>query len=241
LHSSNPGRNQQVKRTALVIGGGRGIGRATAVELARRGYDLIVAARHPEEIVATAKEIAGLHVRALAVTADVTQDESILKLCSQVSAFSDKLDMLVNSAGTAFLGQLQSTTPEIFDAQLQVNLVGPYRCIYHATELLKRARGQVVNVASRAARIPYANASAYGSAKAALVYLTRSLSQELAEYGVRINAISPGAVATALRREVFPDEDRTRLMHAAAVAEIIGQMTEGAFSTMTGAVIDVPW
>jgi NAD(P)-dependent dehydrogenase (short-subunit alcohol dehydrogenase family) len=240
-HSFQQRPKESRPRTALVIGGGRGIGRAAGLELARRGFDVVLAARHPEEIERTAEEVRETGRRALAIVADVTEEDSIRRLFAEVNAFSDRLDMLVNSAGAAFLGQLSATTPDIFESLVQVNLIGPYRCIYHASELLRRSAGHVINIISRAGRVPYGNALGYGSAKSALVYLTRALSQELARDGVRINAVSPGAVATALRREVFPEEDQSSLMKAEAVAEIIGQMTEAAFSNVTGAVIDVPW
>lgn len=240
-HGFHQERKESRPRTALVVGGGRGIGRAAGLELARRGFDVVLAARHAEEIARTADEIRGMGRRALPVVADVTREDSIRRLFAEVNAFSDRLDVLVNSAGAAFLGQLSSTTPDIFESLVQVNLIGPYRCIYYASDLLRRSSGQVINIISRAGRVPYANALGYGSAKSALVYLTRALSQELARDSIRINAVSPGAVATALRREVFPEEDQSGLMKPEAVAEIIGQMTEPPFSSVTGAVIDVPW
>ncbi len=227
--------------TALIIGGGRGIGAATALELGSRGYDVVVVARSLDQSAAVVEKVKAHGVKSVALRADIRSEDEVRRLVDEVRGFSDRVAVLVNSAGEAVLGDLASTTPAVFDAMIQANLVGAYRVIYHAQSLLRPARGQVINVISRAGRSPYGNALAYGSAKAALVYLTRALAAEMAASGMRINGVSPGAVATEMRRQVFPDEDQGRLMEPESVAALIGMLMEDAFSHLNGAVIDFPW
>ena len=241
-HPSGPPTDTPSSRaTALVIGGGRGIGAATAIELAGRGYDVIVVARTIEQPAAVAETVRSKGVRGVAMCADIRREDQVCALFERVKSFSDGVAVLVNSAGDAMLGNLAATPPEVFDGMMQANLVGAYRVIYHAHPLLRAARGQVINVISRAARHPYGNALAYGSAKAGLVYLTRAMAAELAASGIRINGVSPGAVATELRRSVFPAEDPAALMKPERVAALIGMLMEDAFSDLNGAVIDFPW
>ena len=237
VHPETP----SARSTALVIGGGRGIGAATAIELARRGYDVIVAARSPEQSASVAETVRARGVRGIAISADIRCDEQVCELFEQVKRVSSSIAVLVNSAGDAVLGNLAVTPPDVFDAMVQVNLVGAYRVIHYAHPLLRAARGQVINVISRAGRQPYGNALAYGSAKAGLVYLTQAMAAEMAASGVRINGVSPGAVATELRRAVFPDEDASTLMKPERVAALIGMLVEDPFSDLNGAVIDFPW
>jgi 3-oxoacyl-[acyl-carrier protein] reductase len=229
------------RSTAVVIGGGRGIGAATARELARRHYDVIVVSRTCAEAQAVADSVSRCGVRGVAMSADICCEAQVCALFERVKTLTDSISVLVNSAGQAVLGNLAATSPGAFDVMVQTNLVGAYRVIYHAGPLLRAARGQIINVISRAGRQPYGNALAYGSSKAALVYLTRAMAAELAASGVRINGVSPGAVATDLRRSVFPDEDPAALMKPERVAALIGTLTDDACSDLTGAVIDFPW
>ena len=221
-------------KTALILGGGRGIGAATALELARRGFYVVVASRTRAELDRVVAQAGG---GARAIEADIGDEASVRRLMGAL----DSLDVLVNSAGEAVLGNLEGTAPDAFERMVQVNLIGAYRVVYHALPLLKREGGQIIQVLSRAGRRPYENALAYGSAKCALTYLTRAMAAELGPLGVRINGISPGAVATALRRAAFPSERQDLLMQPEAVAAAIAEMTGPAFSGMNGAVIDFPW
>ena len=229
------------RKTAMVIGGGRGIGRETALELARRGYEIILAARTKREIESACASIRELGTSAWPIALDITSAPELQVSFETIRSKTDRLHLLVNSAGSIFPGGLIETSPEAFQSMMAVNLMGVYSSIYYARDLLECAQGQVINIISRAGRMPYTKVLAYGCAKSGLVYLTRALSQELSRYGIRVNAVSPGAVATELRKQIFPDEDSSRLMAPQAVAAIICKLTEPEFSAVTGGVIDVPW
>lgn len=230
------------RRVAVVVGASRGIGRAVVLELARRPFRIVAAARERSALEGVAAEAAELSGVSIAVgEVDVTRESSVASLFDSVSRSHERVDVLVHCAGAAILGGLADTEPAEFESILDVCLTGFYRTVFHARPLLLKAQGQVISVISRAGRRPYGNALAYGSAKAALVYLTRAMSQDLAPDRVRVNGVSPGAVATSMRRQLFPDEDARSLMAPEAIARSIVEMTGPAFSPMTGAVLDMPW
>lgn len=224
-----------------VIGASRGIGFAAAHALAERNYDLIVGSRSASHLDAAAKRLRDAGASVLALTVDVTD-------LSSVSAFAERLDRsasalhgLVNCAGEAILGDFETTSPADFARMVSVNLTGVYAVTHALRASLRRGSGQVINVISRAGRQPYPNAIAYGAAKAGLVYLTRALAQAVAEQGIRVNAVSPGAVDTELRRNAVPIESGSRLMAPAAIGETIAELFNPAFTHVNGAVIDIPW
>jgi NAD(P)-dependent dehydrogenase (short-subunit alcohol dehydrogenase family) len=225
---------------AVVVGAGRGIGAACATLFAKQGYDLVIASRTKAELEATATSAGASGVSVLAVNADVCNDASVDALAQAIARMGGRVDVLVNCAGEACLGTIDDTDADAFDAMVQSNLVGPYRVIRALLPFVRQSRGHIINVLSRAGRRPYDNAVAYGSAKAAMDYVTRALAAGLGPAGIRVNGISPGAVATALRKRVFPSEDPSTLMTPAAVAAAIVQMTTPAFAAMNGAVIDFP-
>ncbi|MEN2977489.1 SDR family oxidoreductase (plasmid) [Tistrella bauzanensis] len=228
---------------ALVIGGGRGIGAEAACALARRGHDVVVAARTASELDATCARLGdiapdGHH---LAITCDIRRDDQARALFQRVEAVMGRLDLLVNAQGAAMLGNTAGTTPAVFDEMLTANLSGVFRAVHLARPALARSRGTIINIISRAGRQPYPNALAYGTAKAGLVYLTRALAMDLGPAGIRVLGISPGAVATRLRRDVFPDEDPSRLMRPEAVAAALAGLLDPAFADAGGTIIDLPW
>jgi len=209
--------------------------------LARAGYEVVVAARTPSEIRGVADEVTQLGATGWSFQVDVTDAISVAAMVARLTELGPGLEVLVNSAGAAVLGTMAETPPAIFERMLSVNLSGVYQTIYQCRELLMRGRGHVINVASRAGRRPYDNAVAYGTAKAGLVYLTRALAMDLGKVGIRVNAISPGAVATALRREAVPGEDPATLLAPEEVADCVMDLLRPGMSKMTGTVVDFPW
>ena len=228
-------------RRAVVFGGGSGIGAAVSIELGRRGYEVIVAGRDVGRLDAVRTKLLELGAAAEAVRADVTNDEDVRALFAHVAATASGMDLLVNSAGVGELGSLRDTTPDRFQDIVTTNLVGPYRTAFHARPLLEAAQGQIINVLSRVGRRPYGGIAAYGTSKAALVYLTRALSIELADAGVRVNGVSPGATATPLRQKLFGDEDPGKLLSPDDVARVVAWLADAPSPRLTGTVVDVPW
>lgn len=204
--------HQLAGRVAFVTGGGRGIGRATALALARQGADIAVLARSAEEVRAVAAEITALGPRALALAGDVAKGASVDAAVAETTRVLGRIDILINNA--AVIGPLQSTAtgdPEEWASAITVNTIGAYRCVRAVLPgMLARRWGRIVNVTSGAAQgSGIRNASAYSVSKAALDALTRSVATEVAGSGVTVNAVSPGVVDTAMQtrlRDSSPDQ-----------------------------------
>jgi NAD(P)-dependent dehydrogenase (short-subunit alcohol dehydrogenase family) len=184
-------------RVALVTGGGRGIGRAIALRLAKDGLAVAVAARTPGPVEEAARAARAIGVRALALTLDVTEPASIAAAVERVVGELGAIDVLVNNAGIAQSAPLVRSDPAIWDRHLRVNATGPYlltRAVLPG--MLARGWGRVINIASLAGLVGAPYVTAYTASKHALVGFTRALATEVAGKGVTVNAICPGYVAT---------------------------------------------
>ncbi|MGH3804693.1 MAG: SDR family NAD(P)-dependent oxidoreductase [Pseudonocardiaceae bacterium] len=186
--SESAARSDFAGRTALVTGGGSGIGRAVAVVLAQRGMDVLIVGRRPEALAATAKLHTGLryHVGGITELADIVE-------MTTAAAKSGRIDVLVNNAGMgkpAPLGQIELATAR---QMLATNMLGPTLLTQQALPYLLESRGAIINISSTFGTKPAPRISLYGATKAALEQLTRSWALELAPH-VRVNAVAPGPV-----------------------------------------------
>ncbi len=184
-------------KAAVVTGGGRGIGRAAALELAGRGADVAVAARSTAEIESVAGEIRKLGRRALAVPCDVTDPKSVEDLAKAAIATLGKVDILVNNAGIATSAAIKHQSLEEWNKVLAVNATGPFLCAQAVlTPMAERGFGRIVNVASITSRMGAPYIAAYTASKHALLGFTRVAAAEYAKKGVTVNAVCPGYVDT---------------------------------------------
>jgi NAD(P)-dependent dehydrogenase (short-subunit alcohol dehydrogenase family) len=199
-------------QVAIVTGAGRGIGRVIAVRLATAGASVAVVARSEDQIATTAGQIAHGSGRAVAVPADVSDPESVVRMVHEVERVLGPLTLLVNNAGLAGpIGPTWEVEVEEWWRCLEVNLRGPMLCSRAVLPgMIGRRCGRIVNVASGAGTraIPYLGA--YVTSKTALIRLTEILAAEVAGHGVTTFAIEPGTVRTAMAESALGSEEGRR-------------------------------
>lgn len=191
---------------AIITGAGKGIGRAIALAYAEAGAKVVCAARTLSDVEAVAEQIKAKGGEALAVTCDVTNAENRESLVQQALNTYGKITHLVNNAGGGGPNDPLKMTWQEFDHQLHFNVTTAYHLMQLCVPPMREAgSGNIVNITSVAARYVQPNFSSYGTAKAALVHLTKLLSQDYAPT-IRVNAISPGPILTDALNKVMPTE-----------------------------------
>jgi NAD(P)-dependent dehydrogenase (short-subunit alcohol dehydrogenase family) len=204
-------------RVAIITGGGTGIGRGAALVLAEYGADVVLAARRPEPLEATAKDVEALGRRALALPTDVTSSEQCQQLVDRTLAEFGRLDILVNNAGGAQTKSIMKWTDEEWHQVLALNLGSVWflsRCA--AEPMLEQGKGSIVNISSGASLLAMPQAAPYGAAKAGVNNLGGAMAAAWTRKGVRVNTIAVGAVRAATLLE---DAERHNLD-----PEVIGMM-----------------
>lgn len=239
-------------RVALVVGGSSGMGRVTARRLAQDGFHVVVAARRfslCEEVVADVQRSGG---RATALTIDVTDDESVATCFSHIEHRFGRLDAAFNNSGRTLGFSVTTETPLTrLRETLELNLLGTFRCLQHELRLMRaQGSGAIVNNASIAATRGFAGLQDYCAAKSALIGLSKSAALEYAPFGIRINVITPGLIATERYETIraqpnSPIEARLKdipVGHAGAMEDIaatVSWLLSPDVSFVTGAVIPI--
>jgi NAD(P)-dependent dehydrogenase (short-subunit alcohol dehydrogenase family) len=237
-------------KTAVVIGGTSGIGRAIARGLAQAGADVVPSSRRPEQVAQAAGEIRELGRRSLEAASDVGDKLSIEQLLASCIGEFGKVDILVNSAGkTRRTSTLEVSETEWNDI-LDTNVTGTLRaCQVFGRHMLERGYGRIVNIASLSTFVALYEVAAYSASKAAVAMLTKSLAIEWAPRGVNVNAIAPGVFRTALNQKLLDETDRgkefltrTPMKRFGNVEELAGAgvfLCSDAASFITGEVLVV--
>src|SRR5258706_14831671 len=198
-------------KTAVVIGGTSGIGRAIARGLAEAGADVVPRSRRLEQVKETAAEIRALGRRSFESVSDVSDRASLVHLLNDCLGEFGKIDILVNSAGKT----KRTPTLEVGDEEwtdiLDTNVTGTLRaCQIFGRHMLERNYGRIVNIASLSSFVALYEVAAYSASKAAVAMLTKSPAIEWAASGVNVNAIAPGVFRTALNQELLDSTERGR-------------------------------
>ncbi|CAN5902701.1 3-oxoacyl-ACP reductase FabG [soil metagenome] len=188
---------------ALVTGGGRGIGAATAKLLARSGARVAVSARTEEEITSVADEISSSGAEAIAVPMDVADEDSVSSGFREIQRKFGPVTILVNNAGTPGVPlPVAATEPEAWRQVFEVNVTGAFLCARKALpQMISEHWGRIINVSSAAARHPVAGMAAYSASKAALDQLTRVLAYECMPYNIAAIGVYPGVIDTRMQEE----------------------------------------
>ncbi|WP_435096417.1 SDR family NAD(P)-dependent oxidoreductase [Halarchaeum sp. P4] len=230
-------------KTAVVTGASSGIGRAIAEVFAADGADVVICSRTLDDVESVADELADLPGTVEPVEADVTDRDDVAALAdATVDAFGG-VDVLVNNAGGgAGMAPTDEVDPETWDGVVDVNLTGVYNVsTAFADALQSGSPSAIVNVASMAGEYGVENMSAYSAAKAGVIAFTRSLAREWAENDVRVNAVSPGFIATEKLREGFGLDEEIERANAdrtwgtpAEVADLVRFLASDAASFVDG-------
>ena len=209
-------------KTALVTGASRGIGRSIALALAAAGARVVLAARSTGELEALAVTIAAAGGTAIAQPVDVTHETLVERLLAAAHDAWGRLDLVVNNAGIGIFKPLAETSVEEWDRVMAVNVRGPFLVCRASLPYLKRSGGGVIiNIASVVAFKGYANQSAYGASKHALLGMSKALAREVQSEGIRVHVVCPGGVDTPMGGEALPGQDRSVLMQPDEIAEIV--------------------
>jgi len=207
-----------MQRTALVTGGSRGLGREVCLALGRAGYSVAVNYIQADE---KARELSGEIGDCLLLKGDVSDPAAVGAMADEVKEKWGRLDVLVNNAGITADSLIVKLKEENWDRVLGVNLKGPFNTIRAFTPLMQESGGgHIVNIASRTAVRGLKGGAAYTASKAALLGLTVSAAQELAEYNIRVNALHPGFMPTDMA-------DLSELaMQTAKEQSLLGRLSE---------------
>ena len=192
---------QPQRRIAFVTGASQGIGAATAVALAKDGYDVAVSSTQPGKLDGLLAQLKAAGARAVPVALDVRSQPSIVEAMSAVTSAFGQLDVLVNNAGIPIRKPALELAPADWDAVLRVNLSGAFFMSQQMGRHLVASKrpGCIISIASTHGLVGARDRSVYGIAKAGVMHMTRMLAYEWAEHGIRVNAIAPGRVDTPSR------------------------------------------
>jgi 3-oxoacyl-[acyl-carrier protein] reductase len=209
-------------RVALITGGGRGIGRATALALARGGANIVVNyLQNADAAAETVEVIRGLGRKALAVAANVGKRQEVERLFEKIDASFSRIDILVNNAGTGALIPLESISTDFWDNVLQVDLTGPFLCTQAAVRrMIPNRYGRIVNISSIAGINGMDVDPTYSAAKAGLLGFTKSAARYLGKYNITVNSVCPGPTDTELSRKEIPEEVRKRVAKSSALGRM---------------------
>jgi len=210
-------------KNALITGAGKGIGKAIAIALAKEGVNVILVSRTQADVDQLAAETSTFGVKSLALSADVSDINSINTAVEKALAEFKNIDILINSAGIASFGKFLELEPDAWERIIQVNLMGTY----YATRavipnMIERQTGDIINISSTAGLNGNALTSAYSASKFAVLGLTDSLMQEMRKHNIRVTALTPSTVATDMAKDLnLTDGNPEKVMQSEDIAELI--------------------
>lgn len=214
-------------KTAMVTGGGSGIGRSICLRLASEGAEILILDIDFESAESVANEIKGAGGNATAFACDVANHSGVDEVVASILATTE-IDVLVNNAGIAHVGNLENTGEADLDRLLSVNVKGVYNLLAAVVPAMKeRGSGAILNMASVASTVGLADRFAYSTTKGAVLLMTYSVAKDYIDYGIRCNCVSPGRVHTPFvdkyLEKNYPD-DRDEMFDKLSKTQPIGRM-----------------
>ena len=233
--------------TAVVTGASRGIGRACAIELAKAAYDIVVNyvsnAAAAQEVVG---EIESLGRKALAIQADTADLKAVQVMFRMISKEFDSIDVLVNNAGVVDDKYLLMLPEDSLERSLDINIKGYFHCAQNAAlKMMRKKSGCIINMSSVSSVVAIPGQSVYSATKGAVNAMTATLAKELAQYGIRVNAVAPGFIATDMLGQI-PEEQKAehlrsvplgRFGEAEEVGKLVCLLCSDAMAYVTGQTI----
>jgi NAD(P)-dependent dehydrogenase (short-subunit alcohol dehydrogenase family) len=208
-------------QTALITGGGTGMGRAMALAFSREGANVTVAGRRAEKLREVVSEIEKQSGKALAVSCDVTQSKDTERAVRETVARFGRLDVLVNNAGAVHISTVESISEEDWDRIMLVNLKGPFLMSRAALpELRKAGGGSIINIGSILGLVGMKGRAAYAASKGGVTQLTKAMAMDYAHEKIRVNCICPALVETELIRDVFGSGSEGEAVRRLRIAQI---------------------
>ena len=238
----------ETPKTAVVTGGGRGIGRAIVLELAKDGCDVAILDLIEENAQSVRKEVEALGRRALALRVDASREEEIIQAFAKAHEHFGKIDILVNNAGINRDGLAVVMKRKDWDEVLATNLTGYFLCIQQVLRGMgRRHYGRIINISSVVAHMGNAGQANYIASKAGVLGLTRALAQEDASRSITVNAVAPGFIETAMTEKMTPEARETlagriplaRLGQPEDIAHAVKFLASEQASYITGQVVHV--
>ncbi len=233
--------------TAIVTGASRGIGKACALELAKAGYDIAVNyVSNAAAADAVVKEIEGLGRKAIAVQADTADLKAVQDMFRTVNKELGDIEVLINNAGVVDDKFLLMLPEDSLSRSLDINIKGYFHCAQNAAlKMMRKKSGVIINISSVSSVVAIPGQSVYSATKGAVNSMTATLAKELAQYGIRVNAIAPGFIRTDMIDQI-PEEQRAehlsvvpmgRFGEAEEVGKLVATMCSDAFAYITGQTV----
>lgn len=197
-------------RAAVIVGGGSGVGRATALRLAASGWDVAVLGRREETLDETVALIEQLGGRALALTADAADEPRVAEAMTRVFRQFGRMDALVYAAGLGRYGPVDLFPLSDWEEMLRTNLTGAYVCTRHSLSYLRERGGAIIAIGSGAALQGYAGMAAYCAAKFGLRGYLQALAEEVGPEGVKVSLVNPGSIMTGFGGATVAEKERKR-------------------------------
>jgi 3-oxoacyl-[acyl-carrier protein] reductase len=235
-------------KTALVTGGGRGIGRDIAMRLAQAGADTGVCDIDIESANKTAADIEAMGLKSFAVKADVSSASDVEAMFAGFISTFGRIDILVNNAGITRDGLIVRMKEADWDSVLNINLKSAFLCCREAARPMMKARsGKIVNIASVVGLMGNAGQANYSASKAGLIGLTKTLAKEFASRSINVNAVAPGFIQTAMTDKLSPADKEKLAQHIpmqklgspANVADAVLFLSSALSDYITGQVLTV--
>lgn len=192
-------------KTAIVTGASRGLGKAMALAMAQAGANIVIT--DVLDTAAAVKEMESSGAKAMGIKVDVTQSGDIAEMIKKTLTKFGSIDILINNAGIYYPTPVKDLKENDWDKIIDINLKGTLNCTQAVgKEMCKKKSGVIINIASIAGIMAFAESAAYNASKAAIIMLTKTLASEWASCGIRVNAICPGIFATDMTKDIISDK-----------------------------------